>query len=295
MSAVVGRVWGWVGPALSYRPWGSKPVKEEEQTKGRWGGMRTWLWPDKKQESDQKEFTKQCWEEREKVQPMEIEELRAGKLELEPKAQSAPRWWRYILPSTFLFWPRLTESKERKVLQYGEWNEGEWDPDQDAGESDYGTPPPSPTPLSQPLSPFRYFAHSWKVEVLPEHYDICFNFLRHLFDLFVVGFLWTVSPPVRVVLDVLGVQGALKLWIHGMAMFFVSTVGMAGLLWLIQEYLPQFALVYGVLQVLVISVSVHQSTVSGDGKEAESNEESKADGEGEPVQATEECNKKAAA
>ncbi|KAG7457556.1 hypothetical protein MATL_G00228280 [Megalops atlanticus] len=119
----------------------------------------------------------------------------------------------------------------------------------------------------------RWWSKSWKGEVLPEHYEICFNFLRHLFDLFVVGFLWTVSPPVRVVLDVLGVQGALKLWFHGMALFFVSTVGMGGLLWLVQEYLPQFALAYGIVQALVISVSVHQSVVLGEEEEEKGGEE----------------------
>lgn len=114
------------------------------------------------------------------------------------------------------------------------------------------------------------------MEILAEHYEICFNFLRHLFDLCVVAFLWTVSPPAKLVLEVLGVQGALKLWLHGMALFFVSTVGMAGLLWLIQEYLPQFALIYGIIQALVISVSIRQSVIleiDEDKKEEEERDE----------------------
>ncbi|CAF89168.1 unnamed protein product, partial [Tetraodon nigroviridis] len=126
--------------------------------------------------------------------------------------------------------------------------------------SDYGTPPPSPTPPAGLSSPFRLFTHSLTVEVLPEHHQICFNLLRHLFDLFVVGFLWTVSPPTKLLLEVLGVQGPLRLWLHGMAMFLVSTAGMAGLLWWVQEYLPQFALVYGIVQALVISVSVRRAS-----------------------------------
>ncbi|AWP04989.1 DUF4661 domain containing protein [Scophthalmus maximus] len=115
--------------------------------------------------------------------------------------------------------------------------------------------------------------NDWKVEILPEHHDICFNFIRHLFDLFVVGFLWTVSPPAKLILEVLGVQGALRLWLHGMAMFFVSTVGMAGLLWLIQEYLPQFALIYGIIQAVVISVSVRQSVIIGLDEDKEEKDE----------------------
>lgn len=139
--------------------------------------------------------------------------------------------------------------------------------------SDYGTPPPSPTPPSQLSSPFRLFTHSLKVELLPEHHQICFNFLRHLFDLFVVGFLWSVSPPTKLLLEVLGVQGPLRLWLHGMAMFLVSTVGMAGLLWWVQEYLPQFALVYGIVQALVLSVSVRKSVILGVEGEQEEQEE----------------------
>lgn len=206
---------------------------------------------------------------------MEIEDLGAGKQEAEAKSAQVSRWWKY-LPTSYLSWPRKTETsgpiRRKRDGQRGD----KWDCDVDGDFSDYGTPPPSPTPPSQLTSPFRLFADSWKVEILPEHHEICFNFLRHLFDLFVVGFLWTVSPPAKLILEVLGVQGALRLWFHGMAMFFVSTIGMAGLLWLIQEYLPQFALIYGIIQALVISVSVRQSVILGMEEEKEKkNEEGK--------------------
>lgn len=46
-------------------------------------------------------------------------------------------------------------------------------------------------------------------------------------------------------------------------MFLVSTIGMAGLLGLIKEYLPQFTFLYGIIQALVISVSVKQSVFLG--------------------------------
>lgn len=48
---------------------------------------------------------------------------------------------------------------------------------------------------------------------------------------------------------------------------------MAGLLWLIQEYLPQFALIYGIIQALVISVSVRQSVILGVEEEKEEKQE----------------------
>lgn len=287
MSAVVGRVWSWINPGNLYRPWAGKPKSEKTLTaevavKSRWGlgGVTSWVWGGWRKKTDQKAPTEEFWEAQEEIlKPLEVEDLNAERVET-PPPQSPPRWWNWLFSPLFYFWPRSSKAsglKERKST----WNEGSWDPDaKDADFSDYGTPPPSPLPLSQRSATFRFFARSWSGEVLPEHYEICFNFIRHLFDLFVVGFLWTVSPPAKLVLDVLGVQGALKLWLHGMAMFVVSSVGMAGLLWLVQEYLPQFALIYGIIQVMVISVSVRQSVILGtgeDGKEMEDSEEETSD------------------
>lgn len=281
MTAVVGRVWGWVSPVVSYRPWGSsaasdKTIKDsvvdEGQKKGGWGlrGLTSWVWRWRKSKSDQTKLVEEYYfEAEEKLQPMGIKDLCAGKQELEAKPQHVPRWWSRILPS-YLFWSGKTEPSGLRRRKCVGWNQGAWDSDNDGELSDYGTPPPSPTPPSSRLSsPFRLFAQTWKGEILPEHYEICFNFLRHLFDLFVVGFLWAVSPPTKLILEVLGVQGGLKLWLHGMAMFFVSTVGMAGLLWLVQEYLPEFALIYGIVQALVISVSIRQSVILGGEEEKE--------------------------
>lgn len=194
------------------------------------------------------------WEAPEKIQQMEVKGVGAEVKE--------PRWWGKYLPAP-QFWWSSTEQSGLRRRKHGGPSGDPWEGDVDGDCSDYGTPPPSPTPSSPLTSPFRLFMRSWSVDIHPEHYEICFNFLRHLFDLFVVGFLWTVSPPTKLVLEVLGVQGPLRLWFHGMAMFFVSTVGMAGLLWLIQEYLPQFALIYGIIQAVVISVSVRQSVIFG--------------------------------
>lgn len=268
MTAVVGRAWGWV------RSWGSSSARSENtqplaaegqklQVSGGWGlkGWTSWIWGRWGHQSQLSSPVEEYWEAQEKLQPMEIKDLGAGQQETEATL-AVPRWWNRYLPASSL-WPKqigLSGLRQRK------WDGGTgdvWGRDTDGDFSDYGTPPPSPTPSSSQTSPFRLFAHSWNMEIVPEHYEICFNFLRHLFDLFVVGFLWTVSPPTKLILEVLGVQGALRLWFHGMAMFFVSTVGMAGLLWLIQEYLPQFALIYGIIQALVISVSVRQSVMLG--------------------------------
>ncbi|XP_076864560.1 uncharacterized protein C6orf47 homolog [Brachyhypopomus gauderio] len=282
MSAVVGRVWAWMSPSSFYHLWGNKGKPETtftsgDQMKSRWGVGRvtSWVWGGQKNQSDQNTPVEEYWEaEEETPKSLEIEELRAVELDT-AVPQRAPRWWSRWIPY-FFSWPRSTNTSGLRQRTFAAWNEASWDSDSKDGElSDYGTPPPSPTPFSKRSSLIQVLARTWTGEILPEHYEICFNFLRHLFDLFVVGFLWTVSPPTKFILDVLGVQGALKLWLHGMAMFLVSSVGMAGLLWLVQEYLPQFALIYGIIQALVISVSVQQSVIlgTGDNEERDGEEE----------------------
>ncbi|KAG5264590.1 hypothetical protein AALO_G00255880 [Alosa alosa] len=281
MTSVTQRVWGWVRPTLVYRPWGDKgsPKKcvmddSSPRTSWGWGGVLSWVWGAPKEKTYHKALTEEYWEAAEDtVQHREVEDLRAGfgthECDGRPPVKSASRWWHAMLPTSYLPWSRLAASDgvwQRKVAG---WGESSWDNDKVDGDiSDYDTPPPSPTPF-QKASSFSVFSRSWEGEILPEHFDICFNFLRHLFDLCVVGLLWAVSLPARVFLDVLGVQGALKLWLHGMAMFFVSAVGMASLLWVVQEFLPQFALVYGIIQGLVISVSVRQSVITGEGEQME--------------------------
>lgn len=281
MTAVVSRAWGWVVGSR-----GSSAVSEKTTTviaKGQKQGFSgqglrgwtSWIWGGWRHQNDQSS-PEEYWEAQEKLQPMEIEDLGAGKQETDAKSEQVSRWWNKYLPTSYVLWPRKIEPSGLRRRKRDGWSGEARECDIEGDFSDYGTPPPSPTPPSSQLtSPFRLFAHSWQVEILPEHYDICFNFLRHLFDLFVVGFLWTVSPPAKLILEVLGVQGALRLWFHGMAMFFVSTVGMAGLLWLIQEYLPQFALIYGIIQALVISVSVRQSVIFGVEEEKGENDEGK--------------------
>ncbi|XP_068188325.1 uncharacterized protein C6orf47 homolog [Antennarius striatus] len=272
MAAVLGKAWTWAYPR------GSATVSEkttattaEGQKKG--AGWISWIWGGWRVRSEQASSGEEFWEAQEKLHPMEIEDVRVCRQEPETPSEPVSKWWKY-LPTSYLPWPRKTESCRPKERRQNDRKEDVGHLEADADFSDYGTPPPSPTPPSPLTSPFRLFANSCKVEILPEHHEICFNFLRHLFDLCVVGFLWTVSPPAKLILEVVGVQGALRLWFHGMAMFIVSTVGMAGLLWLIQEYLPQFALIYGVAQALVISVSVRQSVILS----VEDNKDEEADG-----------------
>ncbi|XP_042562906.1 uncharacterized protein C6orf47 homolog [Clupea harengus] len=279
MTSVTQRVWGWVRPTLSYRPWGGKASPDgcvmddsSQRTSWGWGGVASWVWGAPKEKTYHKTLIEEYWEApEERVQHSEVEDLRAGTLECDssPPMKSASRWWHTMMPSSYLPWPRFAFSSGLRQRKVAGWGEGLWDKEKADGDiSDYDTPPPSPTAF-QKASTFSVFSRSWEGEVLPEHFLICFNFLRHLFDLCVVGLLWAASLPARMLLDVVGVQGALKLWLHGMAMFFVSTVGMATLLWVVQEFLPQFALVYGIIQGIAISVSVRQSIITGEEEQME--------------------------
>lgn len=109
----------------------------------------------------------------------------------------------------------------------------------------------------------------------PEYFEICFNFIRHVFDLFVVGFLSVCSPFFRILLDIISIQGVLKLWLHGVAMFLVATYGMGLVLWVVQTYILQFACFFGLLQVMVLWVSLRNQleiTVEERGEEEQQNE-----------------------
>lgn len=259
MTAVVGRALGWVASWGSYAKTENiytgqsvvqKPIVSFDYPR-KW---TSWMWGGWRHDEDHSNSGEEYWEAQDKQPSVGIEDAGAGK-KFDSNSEKVSSWSSY-------FWSWFSKSKTDGPKQQ------KWKCDVDGDFSDYGTPPPSPTPSAPLTSPFRLFAHTWNLEILPEHHEICFNLLRHLFDLFTVGFLWTVSPPTKLILEVLGVQGPLRLWLHGMAMFFVSTIGMAGLLWLIQEYLPQFALIYGIVQAVVISVSVRQSVILGTEEES---------------------------
>lgn len=260
MTAVVGRALGWLAS------WAGRTTATEKVYAGQRDLQKAsvgsddprrwtwWLWGGRGHQDDRGASAEEFWEAQDKQPAAEIEDVGAAKKECEGvRSEPVSTWWKYLPSWPSLPWWSRRRTDGRKELKC----------DVDGEFSDYATPPPSPPPSPPLTSPFRLFAHTWNLEILPEHHEICFNFLRHLFDLFTVGFLWTVSPPTKLILEVLGVQGPLRLWLHGMAMFLVATVGMAGLLWLIQEYLAQFALIYGIVQAIVISVSVRQSVMLG--------------------------------
>ncbi|XP_060095073.1 uncharacterized protein C6orf47 homolog [Heteronotia binoei] len=130
------------------------------------------------------------------------------------------------------------------------------------------------TGIPQHLSPYHMQATD-----LPEHFQISFNFTRHLFDLCVVTLLCASSPVFRLALDILGFGGPLKIWLHGFGCFLVTAYGMYLALWLVQEYLVQFACLYGFLQTLVLCVSMrageYENQEAGQGPAPDMAEEDK--------------------
>ncbi|KAK6469611.1 hypothetical protein HHUSO_G31938 [Huso huso] len=260
--SLVGRAWGWVKPVLYYRPWGSrKGAKELELAK----------------ERELERVEREKAKEGERKMLLKIEELGPVKGAVINKS-SPQRWWQ-ALPLIRWYWRNPEQPEPVKNITPIPLKEA------DFSGSVYSMAPSRSLDTAPPAL-FKK-TPKWDHVILPEHYDISFNFLRHLFDLFVVGFLYVSSPVVRVCLDVFGLKGALKLWIHGMALFLVSVSGMGLLLWLVQAYLPQFALVYGVLQALVISVSVKQSLMAKAEGEIEGQPGEREDKEGTVLDSSE--------
>lgn len=113
MTAVVGRVWGWVSPANLYSSWGSTtkpetPATIKHETKSGLWGLTSWVWRGENAKKDQKTITEEFWETEEHFKPLEVEELRALRPDLETEkvvVKSSPSWWRRMLPSRYFFGP----------------------------------------------------------------------------------------------------------------------------------------------------------------------------------------------
>ncbi|KAM3911693.1 uncharacterized protein C6orf47 homolog [Leptodactylus fuscus] len=169
-------------------------------------------------------------------------------------------------PSPSAFLPKLFRSSQGTPPQ----------PDASPQKPKRWTFPVLPLPT---LPSFRMFLPSLKTDenaktTTPsnldfEHFQICINLVHHIIDICAIGCLWLFSPVFRVTLDVFGFQGALKLWIHGLAIFLATTYGMYLLLWLAQEYIFQLASFYGILQTLVLIVSLRAEQEVTKGQEEE--------------------------
>ncbi|XP_043855779.1 uncharacterized protein C6orf47 homolog [Dromiciops gliroides] len=100
-----------------------------------------------------------------------------------------------------------------------------------------------------------------------EWLQISTNLTLHLLELLASALLGLCSKPLRLVLDALGLRGPLGLWLHGLLSFLVTLHGLHVALTLLTAHPFHFACLFGLLQALVLAVSLREGTqVSGEYK-----------------------------
>ncbi|XP_058589313.1 uncharacterized protein C6orf47 homolog [Neofelis nebulosa] len=108
--------------------------------------------------------------------------------------------------------------------------------------------------------------------------QISTNLTLHLLELLASALLGLCSRPLRAALDALGLRGPLGLWLHGLLCFLAALHGLHAVLSLLTAHPLHFACLFGLLQALVLVVSLREP--SGD-EEATDLEGEKLEREGE--------------
>ncbi|XP_070275035.1 uncharacterized protein C6orf47 homolog [Myotis yumanensis] len=108
--------------------------------------------------------------------------------------------------------------------------------------------------------------------------QISTNLTLHLLELLASALLGLCSRPLRAALDMLGLSGPLGLWLHGLLSFLAALHGLHAVLSLLTAHPLHFACLFGLLQALVLAVSLREP--SGD-EEATDLEGNKLGREGE--------------
>ncbi|XP_007537214.1 uncharacterized protein C6orf47 homolog [Erinaceus europaeus] len=86
--------------------------------------------------------------------------------------------------------------------------------------------------------------------------QISTNLTLHLLELLASALLGLCSRPLRVVLDALGLRGPLGLWLHGLLSFLATLHGLHVVLSLLTAHPLHFACLFGLLQAMVLAVSL---------------------------------------
>ncbi|XP_054425080.1 uncharacterized protein C6orf47 homolog [Pteronotus mesoamericanus] len=97
--------------------------------------------------------------------------------------------------------------------------------------------------------------------------QISTNLTLHLLELLVSALLGLCSRPLRAALNALGLSGPLGLWLHGLLSFLAALHGLHAVLSLLTAHPLHFACLFGLLQALVLAVSLRES--SGDEEDAD--------------------------
>lgn len=92
--------------------------------------------------------------------------------------------------------------------------------------------------------------------------QISTNLTLHLLELLASALLGLCSRPLRAALDALGLRGPVGLWLHGLLSFLVALHGLHAVLSLLTAHPLHFACLFGLLQALVLAVSLREP--SGD-------------------------------
>ncbi|XP_076772876.1 uncharacterized protein C6orf47 homolog [Arvicanthis niloticus] len=93
----------------------------------------------------------------------------------------------------------------------------------------------------------------------PEEYlQISTNLTLHLLELLASALLALCSRPLRAILDALGLRGPVGLWLHGLLCFLAALHGLHTVLSLLTAHPLHFACLFGLLQALVLAVSLRE-------------------------------------
>ncbi|KAM6185043.1 uncharacterized protein C6orf47 homolog [Rhynchocyon petersi] len=95
-----------------------------------------------------------------------------------------------------------------------------------------------------------------------EGLQISTNLTLHLLELLASALLGLCSRPLRAALDALGLRGPVGLWLHGLLSFLAALHGLHAVLSLLTAHPLHFACLFGLLQALVLAVSLREP--SGD-------------------------------
>lgn len=95
-----------------------------------------------------------------------------------------------------------------------------------------------------------------------ESLQISTNLTLHLLELLAAALLGLCSRPLQAILDALGLRGPLGLWLHGLLSFLATLHGLHAVLSLLTAHPLHFACLFGLLQALVLVVSLREP--SGD-------------------------------
>ncbi|XP_012886837.1 PREDICTED: uncharacterized protein C6orf47 homolog [Dipodomys ordii] len=93
---------------------------------------------------------------------------------------------------------------------------------------------------------------------LEECLQISTNLTLHLLELLASALLALCSRPLRVALDALGLRGPVGLWLHGLLTFLAALHGLHAVLSLLTAHPLHFACLFGLLQALVLAVSLRE-------------------------------------